>query len=171
MSRRKKKHHVVTIQDVELNIMPFIDIFSLLNTFLLFTATFVSLGVLRVQVPFLSNATPDNKKPARSLEVNVTVSRDNIVLNSEYSQPPKEKSSSTFYASNEGIAAFHRALLALKHENPKDDLVTLYSDDDVSYEKLIEILDAIKIDSTIENDGTQDNDTLFPKVVIGSVML
>lgn len=151
--------------------MPFIDIFSLLNTFLLFTATFVSLGVLRVQVPFLSNATPDTKKPARSLEVNITVSRDSIVLNSEYSQPPKEKSSNTFYASNEGIAAFHRALLALKHENPKDDLVTLYSDDDVSYEKLIEIIDAIKIDSTIENDGTQDNDTLFPKVVIGSVML
>lgn len=171
MSRRKKKHHTVTIQDVELNIMPFIDIFSLLNTFLLFTATFVSLGVLRVQVPFLSNATPDSKKPARSLEVNVTVSRDNIVLSSEYSQPPKEKNTSTFYSSNEGVAAFHRALLALKHENPKDDLVTLYSDDDVSYEKLVEIIDAIKIDSTIENDGTMDNDTLFPKVVIGSVML
>lgn len=166
----KGKRDLPEVRDVELNIMPFIDIFSLLNTFLLFTATFVSIGLLRVQVPFLSNASPD-KKPARSLDINVELSRDSVVLKTEYSAPPRNRSSSSFTASVDGIEAFHRALLALKHQNPKEDKVTLYSELDVSYEKLVEILDAIKIDSTVEQDGTQDNNTLYPKVVMGSVML
>ena len=151
--------------------MPFIDIFSLLNTFLLFTATFVSIGLLQVQVPFLSNATPD-KKPTRSLDVNIDLSRDKIVLRTAYTTAPTNKSSSSFSASPEGIAAFHRALIDLKHRNPKDDKVTLYSDEDVSYHKLVEVLDAIKIDDSIDtSDGITDNNKLFPKVVMGSVLL
>ena len=169
---RKRKRTVQDIPDVELNIMPFIDIFSLLNTFLLFTATFVSIGLLRVQVPFLSNATPDNNKPTRSLNINIDVSSDQLVLRTAYSTAPTNKNSTSFATSTDGIAALHRALLDLKHSNPKDDKVTLYSDEDVSYHKLIEVLDAIKLDDTVDtSDGITDNNTLYPKVVMGSVLL
>ena len=151
--------------------MPFIDIFSLLNTFLLFTATFVSIGLLRVQVPFLSNATPD-KPPARSLDINIDVSRDQIVLRTAYTTAPANKTNNSFSSSPDGIEALHRALLDLKHRNPKDDKVTLYSDEDVSYRKLVAVLDAIKIDDRVDtSDGMTDNNTLYPKVVMGSVML
>lgn len=151
--------------------MPFIDIFSLLNTFLLFTATFVSIGLLRVQVPFLSNATPDSK-PTRSLDINIDLNRDQVVLRTAYTTAPTNKSSSTFSSSPEGLEALNRALLDLKHSNPKDDKVTLYSDEDVSYNKIIAVLDAIKIDKSVDtSDGMTDNNTLYPKVVMGSVML
>ena len=151
--------------------MPFIDIFSLLNTFLLFTATFVSIGLIQVQVPFLSNATPD-QKPTRSLDINVDVGRDQIVLRTAYTSAPAKKNSNSFSSSPEGIAALHRALIELKHRNPKDDKVTLYSDEDVSYRKLVEVLDAIKIDDSIDtSDGVTDNNKLYPKVVMGSVLL
>ena len=172
MSRKKNKSRAAPdIPDVELNIMPFIDIFSLLNTFLLFTATFVSIGLLRVQVPFLSNATPESK-PTRSLDINVDLSRDKVVLRTTYTTAPTNKTSNSFSSSPEGIAAFHRALIDLKHRNPKDDKVTFYSDEDVSYHKLIEVLDAIKIDDSIDtSDGITDNNKLYPKVVMGSVLL
>lgn len=155
---------------VELNIMPFIDIFSLLNTFLLFTATFVSIGLLKVQVPFLSNAEPD-KAPKRSLEINVSVDSSKVDLRTRYSSPPYDPRESSYSTTVSGIDDFHQALLALKQDNPKQELVTLYSEDGVSYKLLVEILDAVKIDSSQETDEEQDNNTLFPKVVIGSVLL
>ena len=38
-----------------------IDIFSLLCTFLLFSAVYVSIGIQTVQVPFFTNAASDKK--------------------------------------------------------------------------------------------------------------
>ncbi|MDE3269932.1 MAG: biopolymer transporter ExbD [Pseudomonadota bacterium] len=168
--RRKKKQAVAAATNVELNIMPFIDIFSLLNTFLLFTAAFVSIGLLKVQVPYLSNAEPD-KAPQRSLEINVSVDSTNVDLRTRFSSPPYQARESSYATTPDGIADFHQALLALKQDNPKQDLVTLYSDDGVSYKLLVVILDAVKVDSSQEYDETKDNNTLFPKVVIGSVLL
>lgn len=52
MSKKKKRKQLES-QSAQLNIMPFIDIFSMLNTFLLISASFVSIGILKVQVPFL----------------------------------------------------------------------------------------------------------------------
>ena len=76
MSRKKKKRSI-PYKDVELNIMPFIDIFSMLNTFLLFSAVFLSVGVLEVQIPFLSNQPPpDDPKDSRLFQVNVDVSKE-----------------------------------------------------------------------------------------------
>ena len=171
MSRKNKRFKGrIEPSDVELNIMPLIDIFSLLNTFLLFTATFVSIGLLKVQVPFLSNATPD-KPPVRSLDITVDVDSNNVTLKTKYSSPPYDNRANSYSMTVSGIVSFHQAMLALKKANPKQDIVTLYSSDDVSYEKLVEILDAVKIDSTLDTDEMQNNNTLFPKVVIGSVLL
>ena len=52
--RKKKKKHEPKAAEAELNIMPFIDIFSMLNVFLLVSATFINIGLIRVQVPFLT---------------------------------------------------------------------------------------------------------------------
>ncbi len=71
MRKKRRKKHEVKVKSAELNIMPFIDIFSMLNTFLLISAAFINLGIIKVQVPFLSNAPQDKTKPTRTLEINV----------------------------------------------------------------------------------------------------
>ena len=64
--------------------MPFVDIFSLLTTFLLFSAVFVKIGILEVQVPFLSNAAPPpDEKPSRSISVNVDMENDKSAQDEE----------------------------------------------------------------------------------------
>jgi biopolymer transport protein ExbD len=65
--RRRAKRPGIGYRDIELNIMPFIDVFSLLNTFLLLSAVFFSLGMLEVQLPFFSNAPQKDSKPTRDL--------------------------------------------------------------------------------------------------------
>ena len=53
MSRRKKRKKAA-YNEIVLNIMPFIDVFSMLNTFLLYSAVFLAVGIIEVQIPYLS---------------------------------------------------------------------------------------------------------------------
>lgn len=168
----------------ELNIMPFIDIFSMLNTFLLVSAAFVGLGVIEVQVPFLSNAPEvQEEKPTRSLSIRVDVEEAQILLTTQWTEEPVEKSESTYELNEQGIESFHQDLMKLRQSEPDADKVTAYIDDTVKYEKVVLVLDAIKTlketdpplnlppkegESLVED---QKQRYLYEKVVIGSVLL
>ncbi len=183
MSRtRRKRIHKVQYQEIELNIMPFIDVFSLLNTFLLFSAVFISLGIVQVQVPFLSNAAPPPDSKTRSLSVKVDISKQKVEVSTSYSMPPADNKSWTFENTVAGVAEMHNRLVSIRKDNVDLDLATVYSEDDVNYEELVRVLDSVKlrkkddpiIRKTSAGDDLKDrgfDDFLFPKVVMGSVML
>jgi len=71
-------------QDVELNLAPIIDCFTVLITYLLVTASFLSLSALDVGVSATGAATPpatpDNKPPPMVLSLQIMVNGD-ITLN------------------------------------------------------------------------------------------
>lgn len=172
MSRFGKKKVFETAASVELNIMPFIDVFSLLCTFLLFSAVFLSVGVHFVQIPFISNAAPSKEEVQRQLNISIDVSRENIELATSWSAPPLEQKSEQFPNSESGIRDLHKSLLNLKDQHPKADKVELFLDDDITYEKIVALLDQIKLRLPEDSRTTvADQDVLFPKVVFGSVML
>jgi biopolymer transport protein ExbD len=165
----------------ELNIMPFIDIFSMLNTFLLVSAAFVGLGILEVQVPFLSNSPEVKEPPARAFNIRVDVADAEIQVTSEWTEQPFEKSVKTFKATDADIDLFHQEMIQLRTKVPDNDKVTLFADDTVKYEILIKAIDAIKsmkekeppldLPNADELRRTGRDRYLFEKVVIGSVIL
>lgn len=172
MSRKRRKKH--SYVDPELNIMPFIDVFGLLTTYLLFSAVFVSIGILEVQVPFISNASPPPTEAQRNLEIKVDVGLEKILLTTSWTQPPENEEKHEYTMTEDGVGNLHRKLVELKTQNAKVEIVTLFTDDEVKYNELIKVIDSIKL--RWENDGsiaTDSNDTvhLFPKVVMGSVIL
>ena len=180
--RRHRRKHGASYREIELNIMPFIDIFSMLNTFLLFSAVFVSIGILEVQIPFLSNAAPPPTEKTRQLSVTVEIEKDKLKLRTEWSEPPVDKQQQEWSSDKSGIEALHRQLLTVQDANPDADRLTLFADDDVIYEKLTDVIDAVKYrwegdpvarptatKSELEVSGAEP--PLFPKVVIGSIML
>jgi biopolymer transport protein ExbD len=182
MIMKKRKKPPEELKAVELNVMPFVDVFSLLTTFLLFSAVFIQIGVLEVQIPFLSNAKPpDFQKPQREFEVKVDVSLEFVEINSSWTVAPIEERKKQFPRTKEGIAEFHRELLAIRTEHPDTDKLTMFADDEVIYKDLAEVIDAVKFlaegeslpppknPETLKNSEAQP--TLFPKVVMGSVML
>lgn len=177
--RRKRKMQTLEYEDAELNIMPFIDVFSVLNTFLLFSAVFIALGSIKVQIPYFTNK-QDPEPPKRSLEVNVDTERDKVTLITRYTLPPINESATPFSVNDAGIAALHDALVKVRTQSPETDLVTLFTQDDVQYETIIKIIDAIKMRK--ENDPVfvapnadekeqANKNFVFPKVVMGSVVL
>lgn len=190
---RKRKRHTVGYTDIDLNIMPFIDIFSMLNTFLLFTAVFLSVGILEVQIPFLSSSPPpDDPKEAREFKVSVDVTKEQVEVQTSFSMPPEQLQKYPFPNNQDGLKKMHDKLVQIRRDQPDTDKATVYSDDDVLWDALSQVLDSVMI--RIETDpvlppakdalkGKEKDPTarekaesaakvyVYGKVVMGSVML
>ena len=180
VAKRKNRKY----RDIQLNIMPFIDVFSVLNTFLLMSAVFLSIGIIKVQIPFFTNSPPPTK-PKRSLTVNVDVVLDKVTVQTSYTAPPVNAQNYPFPLTVQGITDMHNKLVEIRRSDQETDLVTVFSDDLVTFEDLSKVLDAVKLrrptDPTIENKFTDEGDDLiekannkifiYPKIVMGSVIL
>lgn len=129
----------------ELNIMPFIDIFSMLNTFLLVSAAFINIGLLEVQVPFMTNAPPPKDKPPRSLTINVAVEAEKVILETSWDAPPEDEQKKEYGLSESDLTQLHKELVALRSKHPEFDTINLYSDDEVKYNTIVQVLDVIKV--------------------------
>lgn len=163
----------------ELNVMPFIDIFSMLNTFLLVSAAFMGLGILQVQIPFLSNSSEVKDDPVRMMSIRVDLSDVEVKVTSLWTAPPEDKVEKTFTYDTTGIDDLHREMIALRQKYPDQDKVTVYSDDTVNYQQFTSVLDSIKTvrekDPPLNlppiNGKDVPQNLLYEKVVIGSVIL
>ena len=179
--RRRAKRPGIGYRDIELNIMPFIDVFSLLNTFLLLSAVFFSLGMLEVQLPFFSNAPQKDSKPTRDLSVKVEMEQTKIKILTSYSMAPVNASTSEFPLSPKGIEEFHAKLIDIRRADEKTKKLTLYCEDDVVFDDLAQVLEAIKTrreeDPELffidDKSGIRlpSKNVLFAQVVMGSVLL
>ena len=180
---KKKKRKQLSYKEVELNVMPFIDVFSLLNTFLLMSAVFLTIGVIEVQIPFLTNAPPpDDAKPTRSLDIKVDMEKEQIAVVTSYSLPPIDEDKKSFDVDERGIAEMHSYLVSLRQQNPESDKVSFYTGDDVIWKDMAAVLDAVKLrqpadpvfsglDILDERKKAEAMQYLFPKVILSSVML
>lgn len=160
--------------------MPFVDVFSLLISFLLVTAVFLAIGIHEVQIPFFTNA-PEKKEKTRDLIVNVDVDKDKVSIATRWTAPPEdEKKYGPFSLSQAGLTEFHNRLSSIRRSYKDTDLVTLFTEDDVDYQKFTNVLDAIKLlqpgDPVVPvkdpvTGQPRPTSELFPKVVMGSVVL
>lgn len=177
MGKKRKK---VKYRDIELNIMPFIDVFSLLNTFLLMSAVFLSVGILEVQIPFLTTTPPEKNPDERVLDVKIDMSKDKVEVTAAFTKPPINEQKKEFKITKDDIVSLHKFLVEIRRNNPDTDKVSFFSDDDVIWKDMAHVLDAVKVrqagDPVFVTKGTDVEkavaaEFLFPKVVMASVML
>jgi biopolymer transport protein ExbD len=177
--KKKKKRKKIVYRDIVLNIMPFIDVFSLLNTFLLMSAVFLSVGIIEVQIPFLTSAPPDKKDDERSCDVKVDMEKDRIEATAQDCRgvdPKKE-----FKVTKEDIAQLHKYLVDIRRGNQDTDKVSFFTEDDVLWKDIAKVLDAIKLrqpgDPVFQSKSANvveqaaAAEFVYPKVVMASVML
>jgi biopolymer transport protein ExbD len=163
----------------ELNIMPFIDIFSMLNTFLLVSAAFLGLGILEVQIPFLSNSPDLKEAPQRSFSIRVDIEAEQVKVTSLWTAAPEEKSEKIFKFDDADIGKLHQEMIDLRTKVPENDKVTVYADNEVKYEQLVKVIDNVKtlkekeprLNIPGQEGKTGPSSFIFEKVIIGSVIL
>jgi biopolymer transport protein ExbD len=165
-----KKKRVHGDDAVQLNIMPFIDIFSLLCTFLLFTAVFASIGIHNVQIPFFSNVpqpAKQEKKPTE-IELKLEIEPDHMTLRIQSSSQGVGSENVLFELNDIGMKMLQTKLIFLKERSPSSEKLTVFVNETIKYEALIKVLDSVRV---IHATETQDQKTLFPKVILGDVIL
>ena len=174
---RKKKYHSPSEPGVELNVMPFIDIFSLLCTFLLFSAVFVSIGIHTVQVPFFTNASAEKKdedsKPERSLDLKLSISKVSTQLSSMWTLEPRDSQVVVYDNNEQGYAKLHTKLIELKKQDTEHRKIEVFIDEDVTYDNISQVLDQVTLKLPGDPDILSEKGPvggLFNQVIFASVI-
>ena len=162
---------------VELLLVPMIDIFTVLVTFLLMTAVFSRITIIQLDLPSAAAASPS--EPDFRLEVIVrkegfelTNGRERIAaiptVNGEY-----DLKALFIFNITQAIAYLSRIItlmaLALKREHPQTETASVLMEPGVNYDYLIRAMDAIR-DTELPGNGAGARPmkvALFPKIAVG----
>lgn len=177
----KKRKQVATAFDV--NVTPMLDLFSVLIIFLLATSVFSATGEFRIEVPFLSSQPPPkqeeiDKNPEKT--VSITIDRDKV----KYQQATTAKSTVQdeieVPLTEDGLDKIQAKIYAIRKENPKFDKVTIFTQPEVNYEKLVMVLDAVRelrsgrtpiaYPEDYKFPSGSDRESLVTKIVLGNVI-
>src|SRR5215472_3497313 len=127
--RREKK-------PAELLLVPMIDIFTVLVTFLLMTAVFSRIAIMQIDLP--SSVSPKPEEPKFRLEV--IVRQDGFVLSDGKQAIDTIPKLGGAYDLN----ALTEHVLAVKREHPTAEDASVLSEPRVPYDELIQVMDAIR---------------------------
>ncbi|MCW9055870.1 MAG: biopolymer transporter ExbD [Gammaproteobacteria bacterium] len=154
---RARKH-----PSVELNITAFMNLMVVLVPFLLMTAVFSHMTILELNLPAADSATNDaSKKPVFELIVTI---RDKAIILSDnqggiIKKIPAKQTGHNFVLLTE-------TLKLVKSRFPEKTNATILSEANISYELLVQVMDAVRMYRTILDNEIIDAE-LFPDISIG----
>ncbi len=154
LARKKRKPS-------ELLLVPMIDIFTVLVTFLLMTAVFSRTVILELNLPAQQTSLPDLP---RGLQLEVLVRKNLIDV--------MDRSVGRLKMLPKGVSGHDYAGLAeylkfVKSRYPEKTDATLLLEADVPYDTLVQVMDAVRVFETRDEAGRTVQAELFPDISIG----
>ena len=157
-SRHAKRHS----EQVELDITTFLNLMVVLIPFLLVTAVFSRITIQELNLPTeaAGGATPD--KPLVTIEV--IVRKENLQI----SDGKRITATIPMREGKYDIKGLSERLLALKGEYSEKEDATLLVEQDIEYEDLIHVMDAVKV-AEVRVPGQEEIEkvVLFPQLSLG----
>ena len=120
----------------ELLLVPMIDIFTVLVTFLLMTAVFSRIAIMQIDLPSSVSAKPEEPK----FRLEVIVRQDGFELSDGKQAIGTVPKVSGAY----DLKALTESVLAVKREHPTSEDASVLSEPKVPYDELIQAMDAIR---------------------------
>jgi biopolymer transport protein ExbD len=120
----------------ELLLVPMIDIFTVLVTFLLMTAVFSRIAIMQIDLP--STAAPKPSEPKFRLEI--IVRQDGFELSDATQSLGAIPKVNGAY----DLSALSEHVLAVKREHPSSEDASVLSEPKVPYDDLVQVMDAIR---------------------------
>jgi biopolymer transport protein ExbD len=140
---------------VELLLVPMIDIFTVLVTFLLMTAVFSRITILQLDLP--SSASGPTSEPKFRLEVIIRQTGLELTNgNAVFADIPRVDG-------GYDLKALSEQALSLKHEHPDVNDASVLSEPRIPYDDVIQVMDAIRSAEVSKGMRVQ----LFTHVAIG----
>lgn len=161
LARRQRRNHQRYRGRNDLNIVPMLDVMTILTFFLIFTAVFSKTSVLEVNLPGPS-VQPPPAEPTLELEVilrpaGLQVADRHVGV---IETIPLDA------AGHQQVQRMTDVLLSLKQKFPDKSNGTLLVADDVEYDTIVQVMDGMRARQTIEG-AKVTNVSLFPEISLG----
>ena len=144
----------------ELLLVPMIDIFTVLVTFLLMTAVFSRTVVLQLNLPASQE---DFKEPPPGLQLEVVVRKDLIQVTDRNSGPLATMPNTPQGYDFETLTGY---LKRVKAKFPEKTDATVLLESDIPYDTLVQVMDRVRVFEVSDGLGTKQAE-LFPDISIG----
>lgn len=158
-------------EQIELNLIPVLNLFVVLIPFLLLAAAVYHVRVIPTVAPFATNEPSEAESEVRAVTLSLSIAPDRLELRVSNSQEKKkalaklgvvlEKKDGKF-----DLEALSEALYQIKLRYEQSDTIVVMPHDETAYRDVVEILDTAR-EITVE-PGTQEEARipLFPVVVM-----
>ena len=157
LARRKRR-------PAELLLVPMIDIFTVLVTFLLMTAVFSRTVVLQLNLPASQT---EFKEPPPGLQLEVVVRHDLIQVDDRNTGPLATMPN---IATGYDFETLTEYLKRVKAKFPDKTDATLLLEADIPYDTLVQVMDRVRVFEVKQGLGTTQAE-LFPDISIGDAPL
>jgi biopolymer transport protein ExbD len=144
----------------ELLLVPMIDIFTVLVTFLLMTAVFSRTVVLQLNLPASQT---EFREPPPGLQLEVVVRKDLIQVTDRNSGPLATMPNTPQGYDYETLTSY---LKRVKARFPEKTDATVLLESDIPYDTLVQVMDRVRVFEVSDGLGTRQAE-LFPDISIG----
>ncbi|WP_408098685.1 biopolymer transporter ExbD [Peredibacter sp. HCB2-198] len=169
-SRKRKK------ADEKLNLVPIMDSVFIFIFFLLMSASFLKIYEIGSPIPIISDQEPPKKEEKEPLALTMKVEANEITLSSGVPSREIKK----FSRQSDGQFNFdeiHTTLIDLKKQHVDEDSIIFEPTDDLPYEEIVKIMDAVrmlnKTDEAIfkpNKDGVDEKiKNLFDRIIFSNL--
>jgi biopolymer transport protein ExbD len=155
---RKLERH--SRKPAELLLVPMIDIFTVLVTFLLMTAVFSRTVILQLNLPASQT---EFKEPPPGLQLEVLVRKDGLTVADRNTGPLHAVPDNASGHDYDGLAEY---LKFVKSKYPDKTDASILLEPDTSYDTLVQVMDRVRVFETGEGANIVQAE-LFPDISIG----
>jgi biopolymer transport protein ExbD len=159
VARRISRNHSRYRGRHDLNVVPMIDMMTILVVFLIFSAVFTRTNILELNLPAANQTVPDLPQ---GLQLEVIVRKDRIEVADRGTGLLK---SLTNNAVGYDFVALSQFLQLVKSKYPDKTDASILLEADISYDTLVQTMDAVRVFQT-PGTGISYGD-LFPDVSVG----
>jgi biopolymer transport protein ExbD len=148
----------------EMNLVPMIDIFTVLVTFLLMTAVFYRTVVLELNLPVAQN---ESTPPPPTLQLEIVVRKAKLEV--------ADRGSGLLTEFPNGATGYELTKLAdflkrVKDKYPDKLDATILLEPDIAYDTMVQVMDTVRVVEQ-QQDGRTVQAELFPEISIGDAPL
>ncbi len=160
IARRQSRNHARYKGRNDINIVPMLDIFTILLFFLIFTAVFSKTHIVEMNLPAQSS---EPLSLPEGLVLEIVVRQDGLVVQDKNSGPLQPIPNT---ASGYDFDALNSYLTRVKARFPEMKSATVLLEQNIPYDTIIATMDAIKsYEGTL--DGQPARGELFPQISLG----
>ena len=160
LARRQQRNHARYRGRNDLNIVPMLDVMTILAFFLIFTAVFSKTSVLELDLPGPGARAAAAAPP---IELEVIVRRRGIDI---ADRSTGVLASVPAVPGGQDVARLSALLGEIKSRYPTVDAATMLVAEDVDYDTIVQVMDAVRVRQA--TDGPRVTRTeLFPRISLG----